>query len=56
MRNGTTSKREEIIHALGRYLGVVRVDDRIRGPSRETITRASRREILGYERSVIGRE
>ena len=56
MRKGTTYDREEVIPALARYLGFVRVTDSIREPIRKAITRAIRQGILGYEGSDIWRQ
>lgn len=56
MRKGTSHEREEVIHTVARYLGIVRVTDTIREPIKSAINRAIRRGILGYEGSVIWRE
>jgi len=55
MRKGTTYDREEVIPALARYLGFVRLTDSIREPIRKAITRAIRQGMLGYEGSEIWR-
>ena len=55
MRKGTTYDREEVIPALARYLGFVRLTDSIREPIRKAITRAIRQGLLGYEGSEIWR-
>jgi hypothetical protein len=56
MRKGTSYDREEVIPALARHLGFVRLTDSIREPIRKAITRAIRQGILGYEGNVIWRE
>jgi len=56
MRKGTTYEREDVIHALARYLGFVRVTDTIRQPIRSAVNSAIRHGLLGYEGSVIWRE
>jgi hypothetical protein len=56
MRKGTSYKREDVIHALARYLGFVRVTDTIRQPIKSAINSAIRHGLLGYEESVIWRE
>lgn len=56
MRRGTTYDREEVIPALARHLGFVRLTDSIREPIRKAITRAIQQGILGYEGDVIWRE
>ncbi|MGA7499226.1 MAG: hypothetical protein WBX00_21045 [Isosphaeraceae bacterium] len=55
MRKGTTYDREEVIPALARHLGFVRLTDGIREPIRKTINRAIRQGLLGYEGSLIWR-
>jgi hypothetical protein len=56
MRKGATYDREEIIPALARHIGFVRLTDGIREPIRKAITRAIQQGILGYEGDVIWRE
>ena len=56
MRKGTSYEREDVIHALARYLGFVRVTDTIREPIKSAINSAIRRGLLGYEGSVVWRE
>ncbi len=55
MRKGTSYDREEVIPALARHLGFVRLTDSIREPIRDAITRAIRHGLLGYEGSLIWR-
>ena len=55
MRKGTTYDREDVIPALARHLGFVRLTDSIREPIRKAITRAIRQGLLGYEGSLIWR-
>ncbi len=55
MRTGTRYDREEVIPALARHLGFVRVTDSIQEPIRKAITRAIRQGLLGYEGSLIWR-
>ena len=47
MRKGTHYEREDVIHALARYLGFVRVTDTIREPIRSAINSAIRRGCWG---------
>jgi len=56
MRKGTVYEREDVIHALARYLGFVRVTDTIRQPIKSAINSAIRHGLLGYNGSVIWRE
>ena len=56
MRKGTSYDREEVIPALARHLGFVRLTDTIREPIRKAITRAIRQGIFGYEGSMIWSE
>jgi len=56
MRKGTTYDREQVVPALARHLGFVRLTDTISEPIRRAITRAIRQGILGYEGSEIWRE
>ena len=55
MRNGANYEREDVIHALARYLGFVRVTDTIREPIKSAINSAIRRGLLAYE-SELWRE
>ena len=54
-RKGTTYDREEVIPALARHLGFVRLTDSIREPIRKAITGASRQGILSYDGSMVWR-
>lgn len=56
MRKGTQYDREEVIHALARHLGFVRVTDTVRQPIKSAINSAIRHGTLGYEGSLIWRE
>jgi hypothetical protein len=56
MRRGANYEREDVIHALARYLGFARVTDTIRDAIRSAINSAIRHGILGYEGGVIWRE
>lgn len=56
MRKGTNYEREEVIHALARYLGFARVTDSSRDAIKSAINSAIRQGILGYEGSVVWRE
>jgi hypothetical protein len=56
MRKGTTYEREDVIHALARYLGFARVTDTSRDAIKSAINSAIRQGLLGYEGSVIWRE
>ena len=56
MRKGTTYEREDVLHALARHLGFVRVTDTIRQPIKSAINSAIRHGLLGYEGNVIWRE
>jgi len=55
MRKGTTYDREEVIPALARHLGFVRLTDSIREPIRKAITRAIRQGILSHDGNRIRR-
>ena len=55
MGKGTSYTREEVIPALARHLGFVRLTDSIQEPIRKAITRAIRQGILGHEGSMIWR-
>ncbi len=56
MRKGTNYEREDVIHALARYLGFARVTDTSRDAIKSAINSAIRHGVLGYEGSVIWRE
>ena len=56
MRKGASYEREDVIHALARYLGFARVTDTSRDAIRSAINSAIRQGILGYEGSVMWRE
>jgi hypothetical protein len=56
MRQGTSYERGDVIHALARHLGFVRVTDTIREPIKSAIKSAIRQGLLGYEGTVIWRE
>jgi hypothetical protein len=56
MRKGTIYEREDVVHALARYLGFVRVTETIRQPIKSAINSPIRQGLLGYEGSVIWRE
>jgi hypothetical protein len=56
MRKGTRYEREDVIQAMARYLGFVRVTDTIREPIKSAITSAIRRGLLGYYGSEVWRE
>lgn len=49
-------KREDVIHALARYLGFARVTDISRDAIKSAINSANRQGIHGYEGSVVWRE
>ena len=55
MRKGTIYDREEVVPALARHLGFVRLTDTIRDPIRKAITRAIRQDLLQSERNLIWR-
>src|SRR5271157_4519626 len=55
MRTGTRYDREEVILALARHFGFVRLTETIREPISEAITHAICHRLLGYEGSVIWR-
>ena len=55
MRKGTNYEREEVVHALARYLGFVRVTDTIRQPIKSAINSAIRHGILEYDRDTLWR-
>jgi hypothetical protein len=52
MRKGTSSEGEDVIHALARYLGFVRVTDTMRQPIESAITSAIRHGLLGDSTSM----
>jgi hypothetical protein len=56
MRKGASYEREEVIHALARYLGFARVTDTSRDAIRSAINSAIRHGVLGFEGGVIWRE
>jgi len=56
MRKGATCEREDVIHALARYLGFVRVTDTIRQPIKSAIYSAIRHGLLRHEGGVIWRD
>jgi hypothetical protein len=56
MRKGTNYEREDVTHALARYLGFARVTDTSRDAIKSAINSAIRQGILGYEGSVVWRE
>jgi hypothetical protein len=56
MRKGSNCEREDVIHALARYLGFARVTDTSRDAIKSAINSAIRQGILGYEGSMVWRE
>jgi hypothetical protein len=56
MRKGSRYAREDVIHAVARYLGFARVTDTSRDAVRSAINSAIRQGILGYEANVVWRE
>ena len=56
MRKGASYEREDVIHALARYLGFARITDNSRDTIKSAINSAIRHGVLGYEGSVIWRE
>jgi hypothetical protein len=56
MRAGRRYEREEVIHAVARYLGFARVTDNVRQSIRSAINSGIRQGILTYEGDVIWRE
>jgi len=56
MRNGAHYKREEVVHALARYLGFARVTDTSRDAIKSAINSAVRHGVLNYDGSVVWRE
>jgi hypothetical protein len=56
MRAGRRYEREEVIHAVSRYLGFARVTDTVRQAMKSAINSGIRQGILTYEGDVIWRE
>jgi hypothetical protein len=56
MHKGTRYDREDVIHAVARYLGFARVTDTSRDAIKSAINSAIRQGILAYEGNVIWRE
>jgi hypothetical protein len=56
MRKGARCEREDVIHALARYLGFARVTDTSRDGIKSAINSAIRQGLLGYEGCLILRE
>jgi hypothetical protein len=56
MRAGRGYEREEVIHAVARYLGFARVTDTVRQSMKSAINSGIRQGILAYEGDVIWRE
>jgi len=56
MRKGSNYEREDVIHALARYLGFSRVTDASRDAVKSAINSAIRHGVLGYEGSVLWRK
>lgn len=56
MRKGANYEREDVIHALARYLGFARVTDTSRDSIRSAINGAIRHGIFGYDGNVIWRQ
>jgi hypothetical protein len=56
MRPGREYERQEVIHAVARHLGFVRVTDTVLAPIKSAINSAIRHGILGYEGDRIWRE
>jgi len=56
MRKGTRYEREDVIHALARYLGFARVTDTSRDAIKSAINSAIRHGVLNYDGTVIWRE
>jgi hypothetical protein len=55
MRKGSNYEREDVIHALARYLGFARVTDTSRDAIKSAINSAIRQGVLGYEGSLLWR-
>jgi hypothetical protein len=55
MRKGASYEREDVIHALARYLGFTRVTDTSRDAIKSAINSAIRHGVLGYEGVLIWR-
>jgi hypothetical protein len=56
MRAGRRYEREEVIHAVARYLGFARVTETVRQSMKSAINSGIRQGILAYEGEVIWRE
>jgi hypothetical protein len=56
MRKGTTYYREEVITALARHLGFVRLTDSVCKPIGKAVTRAIRHGFLSHDGSMVWRE
>jgi hypothetical protein len=56
MRPGRTYERQEVIHAVARYLGFVRVTDTVLQPIRTAINSSIRQGILGHAGDELWRE
>jgi hypothetical protein len=56
IRKGTKYEREDVTHAIARYLGFARITDTSRDGTKSAINSGIRQGILGYEGSVIWRE
>jgi hypothetical protein len=56
MRKGARYEREDVIHAVARYLGFSRLTDTSRDALKSAVNSAIRQGILGYEDSTIWRE
>jgi hypothetical protein len=56
MRAPRRYEREEVIHAVARYLGFARVTETVRQSMKSAINSGIRQGILGYEGSVVWRE
>jgi len=55
MRRGTRNERDDVIHAVARYLGFARVTDTSRDAIKSAVNSAIRHGLLGYEGSSIWR-
>lgn len=55
MRAGKNYEREEVIHAVARYLGFVRVRETVLTPIESAINSAIRQGVLGYEGNSVWR-
>ena len=56
MRKGTSYERDDVIHAIARYLGFARLTNTIRQPFKSAINSAIRQQVLDYEGSLIWRD